>query len=255
MLRQRDIAELYFGETTRAIRFQSWMLWLDIVLIGFFAVSPFIEKGPVFLIIDFSIAALLAADLALRAWGYGSFRAWIIRPIVLADLAVLASLVLTPIFGLNLGFLRILRAYSLINGHAFWRTIGRGKWHGTPTEDTAKAAANLFVFIFMMTALVHTGFAARVPQISSYMDSLYFTVTSLTTTGYGDITLPGFWGKLTSIVIMIGGVSLFFRFIQVLMRPHKVSFSCHACGLLRHDYDASHCKACGAVLRIPNDNE
>jgi voltage-gated potassium channel len=107
----------------------------------------------------------------------------------------------------------------------------------------------------MMTALVHTSFAAQVPQIQSYMDSLYFTVTSLSTTGYGDITLPGAWGRTISIIAMLGGVTLFFRMIQVAMRPPKVRHPCPACGLQRHEIDAVHCKACGTLLNIPDDND
>lgn len=87
------------------------------------------------------------------------------------------------------------------------------------------------------------------------MDSLYFTVTTLTTTGYGDIVLPGAGGRLLSIVIMIGGVSLFFRLVQVTMRTPKVRFDCKSCGLQRHEADAVHCKACGAPLRISHDND
>jgi voltage-gated potassium channel len=157
--------------------------------------------------------------------------------------------------GVNLGFLRILRAYSMIHGVVFWRIVGSGRWQGSDATETVKAAVNLFLFIFMMTALVHTSFAARTDTIRSYMDSLYFTVTSLTTTGYGDIVLPGMWGKAVSIIIMIGGVTLFFRLVQVAMRTRKVRHACPSCGLLRHEADAVCCKACGTRLRIAHENE
>lgn len=78
-------------------------------------------------------------------------------------------------------------------------------------------------------------------------------MTSLTTTGYGDITLPGAWGRLLSIFVMLVGVSLFIRLMQLLVRPHKVKFPCPDCGLSRHDPDAVHCKACGKILNIPNE--
>ena len=89
--------------------------------------------------------------------------------------------------------------------------------------------------------------------ITGYIDALYFTVTSLTTTGYGDIILPGVWGRLLSIAVMLGGVSLFIRLIQSLVRPHKAFHPCPVCGLQRHDPDAVHCKACGETLNIPNE--
>jgi voltage-gated potassium channel len=243
--------ELYHGETPKALRFQLIWLIFDAALIVFFMLSPFLKHGMTFLIVDYAIALILFLDLAARAWGYGHFGRWLSRPIVWADIAVLLSLVV-PVYAANLGFLRIVRAYSLVNGRSFWRVFGRpfAKW-----EEQIKAACNLAVFIFMMTALVHTLFAGRVPHLGSYADSLYFTVTSLTTTGYGDIVLPGVLGRLLSIFIMIGGVSLFFRLIQVVMRPVKVKHRCKTCGLLRHEPDAVHCKACGELIDIPDDND
>ena len=37
------------------------------------------------------------------------------------------------------------------------------------------------------------------------------------------------------------------------LRPPKVRFSCPRCGLMRHEPDAVHCKACGLLLNIPNE--
>jgi voltage-gated potassium channel len=245
------LRELYHGYSPAAVRFQAVWLVFDALLIAFFMVSPFLEKGATFLIVDYIIAFVLFMDLAARAWCFGDFKRWITRPIVWADIAVLASLVV-PVYAANLGFLRVLRAYSLINGRAFWRVVGK-RW--VDRSETIKAVANLLVFVFMMTALVHTSFAGQVPQIQSYMDSLYFTVTSLSTTGYGDITLPGIWGRTVSIVAMLGGVTLFFRLIQVAMRSPKVRHPCPTCGLQRHEVDAVHCKACGTLLNIADDND
>lgn len=248
------LRRLYFGQSAQSIRFQSWLLLFDFLVISFFVISPFIEHGAGFLAVDYAIAVFLAIDLAARAWAYGDFRRWIARPLVWADIAVLVSLI-APAFLANLGFLRLLRAYSIVNGATFWRVIGGGRWRDTELSEFVKAATNLGVFVFMMTALVHTGFAGRVPELHSYMESLYFTVTTLTTTGYGDVTLPGFWGRALAIFIMIGGVSLFFRLVQVAMRTPKVRHACAECGLQRHEADAVHCKACGAPLNIPHDND
>jgi voltage-gated potassium channel len=245
---------LYFGTSQLSLRFQTAMLILDAAIILFFVVSPFLRRDGLFLVFDYSIATFLALDLVLRAWAFGDFRRWLMRPIVWADILVLVSL-LGHAFLPNLGFLRILRAYSLVHGETLWRIVGKGRWRDSTVAELAKAVVNLLVFIFMMTALVHSSFAGRVPELNSYMESLYFTVTTLTTTGFGDITLPGFWGRALSILIMIGGVSLFFRLVQVTMRVPKVRHPCHSCGLMRHEADAVHCKACGAQINISHDND
>lgn len=246
--------ELYHGDSRDAVRFQALWLVFDVIIIAFFVAAPFLPRGAAYLAFDYAIATLLALDLIARAWAFGNLAQWLRRPLVWADIAVLVSLIV-PAYVANLGFLRILRAFSMVHGRAFWRVIARGRWRDSQVADTAKATVNLAVFIFMMAALVHSAFAARVPGIDSYMDSMYFTVTALTTTGFGDIVLPGFWGRGLSILIMIGGVSLFFRLVQVAMRIGKVRHPCARCGLLRHEPDAVHCKACGALLRIEHDNE
>ena len=61
-------------------------------------------------------------------------------------------------------------------------------------------------------------------------------------------------GRLLAVVIMVVGVSLFLRLLQSIFRPNKVRFECPDCGLMVHDPDAVHCKACGKMLKIPNED-
>lgn len=243
--------ELYHGQSRRAVRFRIGVIALDLALIAFFIAAPFLRKGPAFLVIDYVVALLLALDLAARALAWPDLRTWLKRPIVWVDLFVLATL-LAPLWLFNLAFLRALRLWTLFHSDFFWETVGR-RYDETRWEDAIRAAATLVTFVFVATGFVYTSFAGRHPGVAGYVDALYFTVATLTTTGFGDITLPGVWGKLVSIVIMISGITLFVRLAQALIRPHKVRFACPTCGLLRHDPDAVHCKACGTLLNIPND--
>jgi len=109
------------------------------------------------------------------------------------------------------------------------------------------------VFMLVMTALVFETQIGHNPDINNYADALYFTVTTLTTTGFGDITLEGTSGRLLAVMIMIFGVSLFIRLAQTVFRPNKVHYECPECGLSRHDADAVHCKHCGEVVNIPTE--
>ncbi len=52
---------------------------------------------------------------------------------------------------------------------------------------------------------------------------------------------------------MIFGVTLFLNLARALLTPHKVRFACRDCGLMRHDSDAVHCKACGRLFNIPDE--
>lgn len=243
---------LYHGSSPAAVRFRLAVIALDFAIIGFFIAAPLLrDAGVAFYAIDGLVAAVLTADLAARAAAQSDLKDWLKRPLVWVDIFILATL-LAPNWLDNFGFLRVLRLWTLLNSEFFWRTVGR-RYDDTRVEEIVRAAAALLTFVFVVTGFVYTTFMGRHDAIAGYVDALYFTVTSLTTTGYGDIILPGTWGKLLSIAVMLGGVSLFIRLIQSLVRPHKVLHPCPTCGLQRHDPDAVHCKACGQMLNIPND--
>jgi voltage-gated potassium channel len=244
---------LYHGDHPKAVRFRLAIIVIDLLLIAFFIAAPMIrEKRALFLSLDYVVAVILALDLATRALAYRSFAAWIRRPPVWVDLFILATL-LAPLWLFNLAFLRVLRIWTLFHSEFFWETVGR-RYSETRWRDAVQAVASLFTFIFVVTGFVYAMFAGRAPRVDGYLDALYFTVTTLTTTGFGDVTMPGPLGKIVSIVTMLCGIALFARLAQALFRPYKVPFPCPSCGLLRHEPDAVHCKACGVVLNIPNDS-
>jgi voltage-gated potassium channel len=232
------------------LRYQSAVLLVDLAIIGFFIASPLLRDAESFLWIDLSIAALLALDLIARGLASTDVLRWLRQPPVIIDIFILVTL-LAPTWFFNLGFLRILRLWTLTRSNVFWRPLlkrGLGLY-----REPIQAGINLFVFLFVVTGFVYTAFArSGQGNINGYVDALYFTVTTVTTTGFGDIILPGTFGKLTSIVIMIIGISLFVRLAQAIFRPAKVQFTCPECGLQKHEPDAVHCKACGHLLNIPD---
>lgn len=243
---------LYHGSSDLAVKFRLAVIVIDFAIIGFFLAAPILrEAGWAFYVIDGLIAVILIADLAARAYAHGDLKDWLKKPVVWVDLFVLATL-LFPVWLYNLGFLRMVRLWTLLNSDFFWRTVGR-RFDDTRVEEITRALAVLVTFVFVVTGFVYATFRGRHEGISGYLDALYFTVTTLTTTGFGDITLPGNWGRVLSIAVMLVGITLFLRLAQALIRPHKVRFPCPNCGLQNHDPDAVCCKACGIVLCIPDE--
>lgn len=242
---------LYHGGSHTAVKFRLGIIVLDLAIVAFFVAAPILRETRAFYAIDYAIAAFLLVDLTARFLAAPDLKAWLKRPLVWVDIAVLATL-LFPVWLANFGFLRVLRLWTLVESEFFWRTIGR-KLNDTRYEELTKAAVRLLTFVFVITGFVYATFIGRYEGIGGWIDALYWTVTSLTTTGYGDISLPGTWGRLLSIGVMLVGVSLFIRLMQVLVRPHKVRHECPRCALMLHDPDAVHCKACGQVLCIPNE--
>jgi voltage-gated potassium channel len=196
----------------------------------------------VFILADF-LARLYVSDHPVREFAH---------PATWADMAAIVSF-LAPVVGEGLGFLRILRTLRLLHTYQVVARLRSDSPFFRRNEELVNAVVNLGVFLFIMTGFVYETQHWRNPAITNYVDALYFTVTALTTTGFGDITLEGTLGRLTAVIIMIFGVTLFLRLLQTLLRPHKIRFSCPSCGLQRHEVDAVHCKACGTLLNIPDE--
>lgn len=243
---------LYHGTAADACRFRYGVLAFDLATIGFVIVSSFLPRSTTIGVIDVLIGIVLVGEFGARV--AGSRIPWreALRPASLADVLAIASF-LAPLAGEGLGFLRVLRTLRLLHSYRMLGMLRRDLPFFRRHEEAFLAATHLLVFIFVMTAVVYETQHLHNPHIANYADALYFTVTALTTTGFGDITLPGTTGRLISVVIMIAGVTLFLRLAQALFRPAKVRFPCPSCGLQRHEPDAVHCKACGALLNIPDE--
>ena len=241
---------LYHGQTAGALRFQFAVLVVDLVIIAFFMATPTLRARQFFLWVDFAVAAILLLDLLARSLAAREPLRWLRQPTTLVDIFVLVTL-LFPASLANFGFLRILRLWTLSRSGVLWRPLKRFRL--TQYQDAGQAVVNLITFLFLLSGFVLTFFYNKEAGIAGYVDALYFTVATVTTTGFGDVTLPGTAGKLTSIVAMIVGITLFVRLAQSVFRPHKVTYPCPQCGLSRHEPDAVHCKACGHILNIPDE--
>lgn len=247
------LAELYDGNSEAGHRFRYGLLLFDFITIAFVILSSFLHSAGTE-VADAIIGVLLVADFLARLWIAPNRWKMLFSPFGLIDIVVIASL-LAPIVGEGFAFLRVARVLRLLRSYVLLDRLRMDfKWF-RHNEQIIISATNLVVFLFVMTAIVYETQHYTNPKIGNYADALYFTVTALSTTGFGDIVLEGTLGRMIAVVIMIFGVSLFLRLVQVTLRPDKINFRCPDCGLLRHERDAVHCKACGRLLNIPDEGE
>ena len=249
---QSRLRHLYEGQTADASRFRYGLLAFDLVTILFIVGTSFLPRNELLEWLDAIFGIVILADFCARmAISRKPLREWL-HPATWADVAAIVSF-LAPLIGEGAGFLRILRTLRLLHSYRLLARLRNDFTYFRAHEEVIVATANLAVFLFVMTAFVYETQHASNPQIANYADALYFTVTALTTTGFGDITLPGTLGRLISVVIMIFGVTLFFALARAVLRPNKVRYPCPKCGLTRHEPDAVHCKSCGEILNIPDE--
>ena len=246
------LRHLYEGRTANANRFRYGLLAFDAVTITFIIASSFLPRNELVERLDVMFGLAVLTDLSARiAISRRRLREFL-HPTTWADIAAIVSF-LAPLLGEGAGFLRILRTLRLLRSYQLLARLRKDFVYFRTHEDVIIATSNLVVFVFVMTGFVYETQHASNRLIANYADALYFTVTALTTTGFGDITLPGIAGRLISVAIMIFGVTLFFALARAVLRPSKVRHDCPRCGLSRHEPDAVHCKACGALLNIPDE--
>lgn len=246
------IRQLYNGSGRATNIFRIFLISFEIALIIFFVWASFLERQTWLIITELTIAFVLFLDFLARWWITTPQSRYFRKLSTWADVIVIGTLVL-PLFTQNFLFLRALRAIRIFRSYHLLRELSEQYSFFRKNRDAIEASANLLVFIFVISAIVFVLEVDRHPQINNFIDALYFTVSTLSTTGFGDITLDDTAGRLLSIATMIVGVGLFVRLIQVIFRPSKVRHECETCGLSRHDPDAVHCKHCGEVIRIETE--
>ena len=223
------IRSLYEDDTPQAHKFRYGLLVFDIVTVLFVIVTSFFPRTLLDEAADTVFGILILADFLVRFWLEQDKKRLALKLATWTDFATILSF-LAPIAGEGLAFLRILRTLRLLRTYQLLARLRADFRFFREHEDVVLASINLGVFLFVMTGLIYATEGRSNPEISNYADALYFTVTTLTTTGFG--------------------VTLFLRLLQVLFRPSKVRRECEVCGLVLHDADAVHCKHCGAPIHI-----
>lgn len=248
----QKINNLYNGTSRRARNFRWALLAFDGITILYFIIVSFYHHVDELHLVEEAIGLIYFLELAARLYISPQRLRDIFTPSGLADLIVIASL-LAPTLTENYSFLRVMRALRLLRSHHMIKSLHKQSHFVRMHEDIIFSVVNLLVFIFVITAVVYVAQVGTNPGIKDYFDALYFTVATLTTTGFGDITLVGTSGHILAVLIMIFGISLFLRLVQTIFRPGKVRYECPSCGLTRHDADAVHCKHCGTILHITTE--
>lgn len=241
--------EIYHGSTVRALRARYLFIVFDFLVVTYFVVTTFLDIYPWVIYVDMAIGVILTVDFIGRLLADNDRGAFLIRPMTFVDFIVIASLFVPSLVG-NFVFLRLVRSLRLLRSYVIAQRLRSYSRFFARNEDVVFSVLNLVVFIFIVTAAVFVLQVEVNDSINNYVDALYFTITTLTTTGFGDVILVGSAGRLLAVVIMIVGVALFIRLVQTIFRPVRTHYECPDCGLTRHELDAIHCKHCGRMLHI-----
>ncbi len=244
------------------------LLGLNLVFIALFVADTYPltpTQETILWAVEVAIATVFLVEYLLRIYGARSRVAELTNPYTVVDLlaiiptfAVLAGATLLS-GAAGLGVLRLLRVVRVLRFFRFTRD--EEFFFGTVSVETLRVMKLLMtvVTIFFVAAGLFYEFEHGVNEsVNTFGDAFYFTVVTLTTVGFGDITPTTRAGRLVTIAAILAGVILIpwqaSKIVREWAHRDMQNVTCPECGLEYHDADASHCKACGHVIYQEHDS-
>ena len=289
-------------------QYQLLSIFATVVSLAVTAMGPALLSPEALAVADSSIARFFMVEFGLRWWAAGFRTQYLRSPYAILDGAILLppgidalasilaqlgidNIAATPLATGPLAPLRLLRAGRVLRllryfqPETFERVLGR---EADEVQRTLARTAFSAAAIVLVAAGVEFEVEAAVnPAISSYLDAVYFSITTLTTVGFGDIVPLTPTGKAVIALEMVAAVtvipsglasvaeaaakrdaieatpspsdedaallaSLLRRERTALLQASRgangLTVVCSACGLDDHDEDARFCKRCGSRL-------
>ncbi len=196
--------------------------------------------------IDTAIQILFVAEYLLRLWLAENRWQYVTNVYAIVDLVAIIPFFLVSF---DTRFVRLLRWFRILR---LIRVVTKIK-----NEDTLILTRIFFTIlsiIFIFSGLIYQiEHIANPQQFATFLDAIYFSVVTMTTVGYGDMTPTSEGGKLMTVLMILTGIALIpvqlgEAFQRLFQNANKRSNPCSKCGLAVHDVDAVYCKACGNKL-------
>lgn len=203
-------------------------------------------------LVDTAILWIFVAEYVLRLWCAEDRRAHLLSLYSIIDLLAIAPFL---IGSFDIQFIRVFRWFRILRLIRFLE--GKTIFGYISSEDSAifaRILLTLFIIIFVFSGLIYQAEHPKNPDVfRTFLDAVYFSVATMTTVGYGDVTPATETGRLLTILMILTGIALIPWQIGDLIRrlvktTNKVETICPGCNLGYHDADAKFCRICGTKL-------
>jgi voltage-gated potassium channel len=202
---------------------------------------------------------IFAIEYGLRFWSAQNRLRFAVSLYSLIDLMTVVPFLIGVV---DVGFIRIFRWFRILR---LIRFIENKKiWGNISSSDApilVRILFTLFAIIFVYSGLIYqVEHLVNPKEFDTFLDAFYFSVVTMTTVGFGDVTPISQAGKLLTVLMIITGVALIpwqvGDFVRRLVKSAaQVEALCTGCGLEFHERDAEFCKRCGTVLPPPFSQE
>jgi voltage-gated potassium channel len=158
---------------------------------------------------------------------------------------------------LNIGFLRMIRILRVFRIFRFLRfTADPDFFFGKITIHLLRVVRLILTILIIFFITSGLFWAVENPvneNVVTFEDAFYFSVVSLATVGFGDITPVTNAGRRVTVLMILSGIIFIpWQVSQIakewIHMSSRKRVTCPKCGLMYHDKDASHCKSCGHII-------
>lgn len=197
------------------------------------------------------ILAIFVIEYGLRVWCAEKKLEFIFSLYSIIDLLSIAPFLI----GANAGYLRLFRWFRILRLIRFIQ--GKTIFGYVSSEDStiyARILFTVFSIVFVYSGLIYQVEHTLNPQFSTFLNAVYFSISTISTAGLGDITPVSQTGRLLTISMILTGLILvpwqLGDLIKRLVKTtNQIETVCSKCGLASHDSDANFCKKCGTQLQ------
>lgn len=203
------------------------------------------------------ILIVFTIEYGLRFWSAENKLRYVFNPYSLIDLVAILPFLFTA---LDTRFIRIFRWFRILRLIRFFE--GKTVFGYVTRQDSAIFARilfTIFTIIFIYSGLIYQVEHPNNPEkFATFLDAIYFSVATMTTVGFGDITPVSELGRLLTVLMILTGIALIPWQLgdlikQLVKTANQVETLCSNCGWETHDRDARYCKICGWPLSKVGD--
>mgnify|MGYP001269479359 FL=1 len=223
------------------------------------------EYGGLLLALEWFFTILFTIEYFLRIYSINRPIKYIFSSMGIIDLLAILPTYLIFTFP-NLHTLTVIRSVRIIR---IFRVFKLKRYiRGAYTMQIALRNAIPKIIVFLLSVMIliiilgtimyiFEGLGGENPGFQDIPNSIYWSVVTLTTVGYGNVVPVTVIGKIIASIIMLLGYGIIavptgIVTAGILKSKKKTSGqSCINCSKEDHDEDALHCKYCG--LKIHND--
>jgi len=202
--------------------------------------------------LDFIILICFTIEYLVRFWVADNKKEFILNPLSIIDLFIIIQGYLRF---LNISYLRIFRWFRILRLIRFIDVkISIFRIRSEDGVILARIIFTLLTIIFIFSGLIYQVEHPVNPQVfKTFLDAVYFSVVTMTTVGFGDVTPISDMGRFLTILMILTGIALIPWQLgdlikQLLKTTNQIETICSGCGWSIHDKDARFCKRCGTQL-------